>query len=167
MVTKAFEIQSAIVRKGKHAAKITLRSDDVLEEGIAKSADSERDELLEIKSLVSVEDVKYEFQFSMFLPESFPIVKTRLVIAQWKQYCPNNGPCSDDSPVIALRIVSGEFYITFQTDTGTKILYRQKDESRNQWLDFRFQIRFSKQSNGGIEAFLNGKEIINCKGVTS
>jgi Polysaccharide lyase len=38
---------------------------------------------------------------------------------------------------------------------------------RNQWLDFKFQIRFSQQDSGAVTAYLNQKSIINYKGVTS
>lgn len=167
METKSFETQSDIVRKGKRAAKITLRTGDKTEDGTATSATSERDELLEDRSLVSVEGAKYEYKFSMFLPETFPIVPTRLVIAQWKQYCPSGQACSDDSPVVAIRYQSGNLFITLQTDSGRVTLYTMKDEIRNRWLDFKFQIRFSKDSNGEILAFLNDKEIIHFNGIVS
>ena len=85
MVKGAFEIQSAIVRTGHSAAKITLKAGDVFEAGIGKSKDSERDELREANKLVSAEGKVYQYQFSLFLPDSFPIVPVRLVIAQWKQ----------------------------------------------------------------------------------
>ena len=58
-------------------------------------------------------------------------------------------------------------YITLRTDSGAITLYKTDDEVRNQWLDFKFQILFSKQSDGEIKAFLNNKEIINYKGITS
>ncbi|NWJ51025.1 MAG: heparin lyase I family protein [Bacteroidetes bacterium] len=167
MVAGAFEIQSQIKREGQNAAKISIKTGDVLEKGVNKNLDSERDELLEARSLMSKEGVKYEFQFSMFLPSDFPIVSTRLVIAQWKQYCQNDGLCSDDSPVIALRYVSGRLFITLQTDTGRTTLYELKDEIRNRWLDFKFQIRFSKLDNGEITAFLNNNEIVHFNGITS
>lgn len=169
MVPRSFEIQSKIVRKGKRAAKITLKTNDTFEAGSAKSSPTERDELLQIADLAPHEGLRYEYQFSMLLPEDFPIVDTRLVIAQWKQYCQggDEAPCSDDSPVLAIRYVAGELYITLQTDSGVKKLYRLNDEIRNRWLDFKFQIRFSRQTDGEIKAFLNDKEIINYKGVTS
>lgn len=166
MTAHSFEIQSVIFRKGHHAAKITLRSGDVSEAGNAKSLPTERDELQEKESLFSAEGVEYEYRFSMFIPEKFPIVKTRLVIAQWKQVCPG-GICSDDSPIIAIRYVAGKLFITHTTDTGRDTLFQTNDEIRNRWLDFRFRIRFSKQNNGKIEAYLNDKEIINYKGVLS
>jgi hypothetical protein len=169
MDPKSLEIQSKIVRQGKNAAKITLKTNDTFEAGNAKSAPTERDELLQISSYAPTESLKYEYQFSMFLPEDFPVVDRRLVIAQWKQYCAGGEQslCSDDSPVLAIRYVAGKLYITLQTDSGVNKLYNLNDEIRNRWLDFKFQIRFSRQNDGEIYAFLNDKEIINYKGVTS
>lgn len=166
METRAFEIQSKIVRKGKSAAKITLRTGDVVEVANDSSLASERDEIEEADYLVSDEGTKYEYQFSIFLPDSFPIVPTRLIIAQWKQKCPAK-LCSDDSPVLAVRYQSGKLFITLTTDSGRCRLYELKDEIRNRWLDFKFRVRFSKQSDGEIDAFLNDSNIITYRGITS
>ena len=166
MEPHSFEIQSKIAREGKSAAKITLRTGDVVEQATAKDKASERDELMEANSHFSVEGVKYEYQFSLFLPDSFPILPVRLVIAQWKQYCPLC-TCSEYSPILAVRYKSGKLFITLQTDSVRQTLYELNDEIRNRWLDFKFQIRFSKQSDGEVKAFLNNQEIVNYKGITS
>ena len=166
MVTDALKIQSNIVRSGHSAAKITLKTGDVYEAGLGKSKDSERDELRETNKLVSVEGKIYEYQFSLFLPDSFPIVPVRLVIAQWKQYCGGDSSCSDDSPVMAIRYESGRLYITIQTDTVTETVYQTTDEIRNKWLDFKFKVRFSRLDDGQVAAWLNEKQIINFKGTT-
>jgi hypothetical protein len=102
----AVKMQSGVVRAGRGAAQIVLRSRDKFEAGIKGSKDSERAELLEAARLVSREDVTYEYSFSDFLPADFPIVPVRLVLAQWKQACNGHEPCSDDSPVVALRYVA-------------------------------------------------------------
>ena len=47
MDPKSIEIQSKIVRQGQCAAKITLKTNDTFEAGNAKSAPTERDELLQ------------------------------------------------------------------------------------------------------------------------
>ena len=169
MDSKSLEIQSKIVRHGKRAAKITIRTNDTFEAGKSTSAPTERDELLQAAPYAPHEGSKYEYEFSLFLPEDFPIVSTRLVVAQWKQYCQGGekAPCSDDSPVLAIRFVSGELYITLSTDSGVIKLYKLNEEIRNRWLDFRFSVRFSRQKNGEIEAYLNDTEIVNYKGVTS
>ena len=166
MVNSAFEIQSKIVRNGHSAAKITLKSGDVFEPGVGKSKDSERDEIREADKLVSAEGKTYEYQFSLFLPDSFPIVPVRLVIAQWKQHCGGNDSCSDESPVLAIRYVKGKLYITVQTDSGESTIYKTKDEIRSKWLDFKFKIRFLRSAEGKVEAWLNEKQIINFKGTT-
>ena len=166
MELHSYEIQSKIFRKGKRAAKITLITGDIVEPATDKDKATERDELMENSSLFSIEDNKYEYQFSMFLPETFPIVPVRLVIAQWKQYC-SGCACSEYSPILAIRYVSGKLFITLQTDSVRQTLYELKDEIRNRWLDFKFQIRFSRQSNGEVTAYLNEKKIIDYKGMTS
>lgn len=166
MKLSSFEIQPKIVRKGKSAAKITLRTGDIVESATDKDKASERDELMETHSLFSLEGVKYEYQFSMFLPDSFPIVPVRLVIAQWKQSC-FACSCSEYSPILAIRYVSGRLFITLQTDSVRQTLYELDREIRNCWLDFRFQIKFSRQKDGEVKAFLDDKEIVNYKGVTS
>jgi len=166
MVGNALEFQSEIVRSGSRSAKITLHTGDIFEAGIGKSNNSERDELRENKKLESLEDKTYEYSFSLFLPDSFPIVPVRLVIAQWKQHCGDNLECSDDSPVLALRYVSGKFSIVMQTDTGKTILYETLDEIRNKWLDFKFAIHFSRLSNGSTDAWLNQEHIISYHGAT-
>jgi hypothetical protein len=166
MVKGAFQTETHIVRKGNAAGMITLKSGDVYEAGLGKSKDTERDELREADNLVSRENCTYEYQFSLFLPDSFPIVPTRLVIAQWKQYCGGNVLCSDDSPVLAIRYVSGELYITVQTDSTTNTVFKTIDEIRNRWLDFKFRVRFSRQDNGQVFGWLNEKQIVNFNGIT-
>ncbi|MEP7237898.1 MAG: polysaccharide lyase [Ferruginibacter sp.] len=166
MVKNAFEVQSKIVRSGNNAAKITLRTGDVFEEGVAGTHGSERDELCETKNLWAVEGKAYEYQFSLFLPDSFPIVPTRLVIAQWKQKCPHDSICSDDSPVIAIRYVSGRLYITIQTGSKAETVFQTIEEVRNKWLDFKFRVRFSRLNEGEVNAWLNEKQIISFKGIT-
>jgi hypothetical protein len=69
--------------------------------------------------MVSKEDMTYEYSFSDFIPSDFPIVPIRLVIAQWKQDCSGNAPCDNDSPVVAVRYVSGVLRITRQTGIAT------------------------------------------------
>jgi len=156
MVPRSLEIQTNIVKQGKRAVKITLKTNDTFEAGNAKSAPTERDELLQTSYYSPHEGLKYEYQFSMFLPEDFPIVNRRLVIAQWKQYCDGGDTalCSDDSPVLSIRYVAGELYITLQTDSGVNKLYKLNDEIKNRWLDFKFQIRFSRQKDGEVRSFL-------------
>jgi Polysaccharide lyase len=165
----AVEMQTNVFRAGHGAVQITVRTNDKLEAGINGNSDSERAELLEARKLTAKENEAYEFSFSMFMPKNFPIVPTRLVIAQWKQYCPKGGNCSDDSPVLAIRYISGVLKITqdFGKNQPTLTLYQEPGEFRNRWLDFKFQIRFSATENGRIKAWLGDKQVVDYKGVTA
>jgi hypothetical protein len=166
-VPGAVEMQSQVFRAGHGAAKITVHSRDIFEAGIHGDLDTERAELRETEELNSRENVPYEFSFSMFFPADFPIVPTRLVIAQWKQYCAHGGNCSNDSPVLAVRYFSGVLRITQDINRRRITLYKQKDEYRNRWLDFKFRVRFSSGDDGRIQAWLNGKPLVDQKGVTA
>jgi hypothetical protein len=166
MEKSSFEIQSKIFHKGKRAVKITLRYGDKIEINKDKDNDTERDELMESRSLYAIEDIKYEYQFSLFLPDSFPIIPVRLVIAQWRQDCPFCS-CENYSPILALRYVSGRLFITLQTDSERHDLYTTNEEIRGRWLDFRFLIKFSKEKDGEVKSFINNKEVVDYEGVTS
>lgn len=130
-------------------------------------SDSERAELREENHLIAREDVNYEQRFSMFIPADFPIVPTRLVIAQWKQYCTEGGNCSDDSPVLAIRYISGVLIITQDIEKKYKVLYEEKSDFRSRWLDFKFQVRFTQGEKGRVIAWLDDKQILDYKGVTA
>jgi hypothetical protein len=160
-------LQSNVVRAGRGAAQITVHARDKFEAGINGDSDSERAELLEAEGLYARENRAYEYSFSMFIPTDFPIVPTRLVIAQWKQQCPKGGNCSDNSPVLAIRYISGVLKITQNIGKNRTILYQEPGEARNRWLDFKFQIRFSANESGRIKAWLGDKQVVDYKGATA
>jgi hypothetical protein len=164
MLPGAVEIQSRVVRSGKNAVAITLHPGDQLPD--EKGSVLERAELLEARELTSREDVAYSYSFSMFLPGDFPVVATRLVIAQWKQYCPS-GQCRFDNPVLALRYRSGELALTLHVGPKTRTLFSTRDEIRGRWLDFTFLIRFSRGNGGRVKASLDGREIADYAGPTA
>jgi peptide/nickel transport system ATP-binding protein len=163
----AVEMQTELVRSGRSAAKITVHAGDKFEQGGSsdKGADSERDELLERKDLYSHEGRLYRYAFSIFIPPDFPIVPTRLVLAQWKQK--EEPGATVINPVIALRYVEGKLSITVQTDDEKKTVYKTRDDIKGKWLDFVFHIRFDRTGNGFLRAWLNGKEIANLRGPTA
>jgi hypothetical protein len=166
-VSGAVTSETNIVRAGNRAIKVTVHANDKFEAGQNGDSDSERAELTEARQLVAKEGVSYEQSFSMFIPTNFPIVPTRLVIAQWKQYCASGGNCSDDSPVLAIRYISGEMRITQDLDKKFIVLYREKNEFRGRWLDFKFQVCFSSNETGRVKAWLGDKQIVDYSGVTA
>jgi Polysaccharide lyase len=163
----AVTMQSEVVRAGRGAAKVVVRSRDKFEAGINGNKDSERAELLEASKLVSKEDRTYEYSFSMWIPADFPIVPTRLVIAQWKQDCDGHANCSDDSPVVAVRYVSGVLQITHQIGRHRTTLFETDESLRGKWTDFRFRIRFSTRESGRLQGWLNGRQVVDYGGVNA
>lgn len=166
LVPSAIEFQNKVVDIGKGALKITVRPFDKLAVH-PDGAYTERDELLEAEQFNARENESYEHSFSMFLPPDFPIVPTRLVIAQWKQFCPAENKCSKGHPVLAIRYVDGVLTITQTFGQAKKVLYEQKGEFRNRWLNFRFQVRFSSRDDGRIKAWLDGKQVVDYTGATA
>lgn len=164
----ALTLQSAITRAAHGAVRITLHPRDVFEAGAGGDADSERDEILEARRLTSHENTPYEFSWSMYLPPDFPIVPVRLVVAQWKQAClDSKAPCSDDSPVLAVRYIGGVLRITQDLNHQFIVLYEEKRNLRGRWLDLRFQVRFTSQATGRVKAWLDGKQVVDFTGVTA
>jgi hypothetical protein len=160
----AVQFQSRVARAGRGAVRITLREGDQIAE--ERGSVLERAELVESKELWAAEHSRHSYAFSLFLPEDFPVVPTRLVIAQWKQECPVTS-CSPDNPTIAVRYVSGQLYITHKVGEQERVLYRTTAEIRNRWLDFTFIIRFARDAGGEIKATLGGDTIIDYAGVNA
>jgi hypothetical protein len=163
----AVTMQSDVVLAGHRAARIVLHRGDVFERGINGSKDTERDELAETQRLYSLENVTYEYSFSQFLPQDFPIVPTRLVIAQWKQYCNGQPACDDDSPVVALRYVSGLLRITQNVSRHGRALYESATDLRGHWTDYRFQLRFTATEAGLIRAWIGNTQVVDFRGPTA
>ncbi len=159
----AMAIQSEIVKSGKKACKLTLRSGDQIEE--EKGTKFERAELREKNELMINENERCIYSFSLFIPNDFPIVETRLVIAQWKQNC--SGNCDPDNPVIAVRFESGRLFITLQNSFERKTLFEYSGNPTGKWLDFKFDVCFSRTGSGILKVDLNNQKIIEFKGITA
>lgn len=160
----AVELQSDVVRRGRRACKIVLRPGDQMAD--EQGTILERAELTEARELVSREGLDYSYSFSVFLPQDFPEVASRLVIAQWKQYSATE-EFSVANPVLALRYSAGELLLARQIAEHKVELFRRRDGIKNRWLDLRFHVRFSTREDGYIRAWLNEEEIADYSGVTA
>jgi hypothetical protein len=165
---RAIEFQSEIVRKGKKALKITIHKGDKSEIGDPNTNKTERDELLERTNLWANEGIGYRYSFSIYLPKDFPIVPTRLVLAQWKQDEEEN-KVSVNNPILALRYVNAELFITLQIgDCNERIkLFRTSEDVLGKWLDFIFEVNFTTKNFGFVKVWLNNKQLVDYKGITA
>lgn len=160
----AIQLQSEVVRAGSGAARITLRAGDQIASEVGSVY--ERAELEESRRLLASLDTTYDYAFSLFVPREFPIVSTRLVLAQWKQRCLREA-CSPDNPTLAIRYQDGVLFITHQTGTERQTLYRTDADIRQRWLDFRFRLRFSHAPTGLVRAWLGDELIVDAPGVNA
>jgi len=80
---------------------------------------------------------------------------------------PQHIPRGDDSPVLAIRYISGVLKITQDLGKHQTVLYQEPGEFRNRWLDFKFQTRFSPGENGRIKGRLGDKQVVDYTGVTA
>jgi len=167
IISSDARIQSLVFRSGHNAIQISLHTHDKFEAGRNGNPDSERAELTEAKSLISQQGKTYLHTFSIFIPKDFPIVDRRLVLAQWKQECPWGQICNDNSPVLAVRYVSGTLLITQTIGSHRNILWQSNQEYRNRWIDFRFRVCFSTNINGKITAILNDSTVVDYSGQTA
>jgi hypothetical protein len=160
----ALVMQPDVVREGRRAARITLRAGDQIAD--EAGSELERAELEEARAQESVADRTYRYSFSLFLPRDFPVVPTRLVLAQWKQRCRLES-CTPDNPTLAIRYENGELFITHQTTRERRELYRTTRDIRNHWLDVRFELRFTRASTGLIKAWLDDAPVVDYAGVNA
>jgi hypothetical protein len=159
MAPGAFSTQSEIVRSGHRAARITIHANDHFLAASDNGAASERDELIESPRFWAQSGRTYQYAFSLYIPADFPIVDTRLVIAQWQQLC-EWGSCRPDNPILAIRYVGGVLFVTRKNDAGEKKLYISQGEMRGHWLDLRFVTRFSQKDDGAIDGWMNRQRIV-------
>lgn len=148
-------------RSGHGAVEISVHSRDRTE--IGRNGElTERAELSEAPDarLLMGTDVWYAFSF--FLPADFPIVDTRLVIAQWKQACLD---CTKKrSPMVSLRYYAGKLRVYIENTRGRQKLYSQRLDLRNMWVDMVFHIIAKPDDKGVVQMWRNGVQIVNHTG---
>lgn len=158
-------LQSEVVRSGQSALRIDLHKGDRYEAGDAESLPSERTEIGEMKKLEALEGNTYDYSFSLFIPQDFPIADVRLNLAQWKQRCLLDS-CDPENALIAVQYINGKLIIKRQHTKKPERIFETDAEVRNQWLDFKFRIKYSRQNDGLLIVTLNSKEIVNYAGIT-
>ena len=147
-------------RSGRQSARITVSEGDVEQLGDSGQR-NERAELDSGEQSIIDRDVWYGFSF--LVPDGFPIVNTRLVIAQWKQ--------SDlaGSPLVAQRFVAGRHYVTIRdlhTQGSWQAVFDLPRMAHGEWNDMVYHLRMSTESSGIVEIWMNGEHVARFDGAT-
>lgn len=157
----AVVLTGGFARSGRQSARITVREGDIAQFGDSGKP-NERAELDSGTYLVLGQDVWYGFSF-LVSPE-FPVVDTRLVLAQWKQ----SG--LEGSPIVAQRFVAGRHYVTvrdLRTRGSWRATYDLPDIVPGGWNDMVYRVRFSSGEDGVIEVWMNGERVARFDGPTA
>lgn len=113
----------------------------------------------------------YWYSFRTFIPEDFPVEDNRLVIAQWHA---SDSDGEATSPPLTVYYRNGELLvrarhsnkeIILKDEDTTKVnLYRQENFPRGQWHDFIFQVKWSYESDGIVNTWIDGKQVVEYQG---
>lgn len=150
-------IEQKIVRTGRYAARITLRPGDNVSDGW-------RAELTDPYN-APVGEVTW-YSFSTYIPKDYPVGEDNIcVLAQWHDQADPGQ--NSHKPMLAQRFNRGEFYVTHD-GAGIKqqVLYSDPHFALGAWHDFAYRIRWSKHEDGFIEGWIDGRKVIDFKGVT-
>ena len=157
----AVALTAEYARSGRQSVRITVREGDVQQHG-DDGEDNERAELDSGKLPFAGRDLWYGF--SVLAPPDFPIVGTRLVIAQWKQTGVSGGP------LIAQRYRSGRHHLTIRDwsgPDGDRREYPLPALTPGRWTDMVYRVRLSAAADGLVEVWADGARVVSHRGPTA
>ncbi|HRJ11071.1 MAG TPA: polysaccharide lyase [Prosthecobacter sp.] len=148
--TDSLTIVTLPVRAGQHAARTLLRASDPEVNG------GQRAEFSDGKKLTRIEMEKdYWYGLSIFLPREFVApTKTNAVLFQW--HTQQGGP----SPVLAIRVLDGDWLITSNATEKKRLLARMPFE-KDRWTDWVVHVRWSAERKGFWTIWKDGVEVVN------
>lgn len=149
----SLSIVTSPVRAGKYAARTLLRASD------PKVNSGQRAEFSDRKTTKVEMETDYWYGLSVFIPSDFEApTKTDAVIFQW--HTQQGGP----SPVLAIRVASGEWKITSDATEKRRTLAKLPFEKEH-WTDWVVHVRWSAEANGFWTIWKDGVEIVNESGI--
>jgi hypothetical protein len=156
----AVQLTDEHARGGRRSARITLRqgeaqSGDVGQASERAELDSGRREILDVDAWCG---------WSFRLPENFPIVDKRLVLAQWRQ------SELEGSALVAQRFRNGRHYLMvrdWNEREGELREYELPPIVPGRWNDMVWRARFTRGKDGLIEVYMNGELVVSHAGTTA
>lgn len=156
-------ISTAEVRDGKYAIKTFLDRKN--------SRTSFRTELA-MKSIRAKPGVDYWYGFSVFLPNDYVADPIWEIVAQWHAVPDKSLGEIDVNPPIALHSEKGKWKVSTIWDSRqvtTKDYEGSRDYDlgnykRGAWTDFVFHIKWSPHSDGLLEVWKDGQNVVSTKG---
>jgi hypothetical protein len=147
-------------RSGARSARITVKEGDVERLG----DDGQKVERAELDSgHYPFLDRDIWYGYSFLLPQDFPIVNNRLVIAQCKQ------SDVEGSPLIGQRFRAGYHYLTIRPPgaSGNDDIRPLPEIRLGRWVDMVYHLRYSYGDDGRIEVWMDGVRVVDYTGPTA
>ncbi len=152
---------NSLTRTGRGAIEISLLAGVQTEIG-GDGQFTERAELREAPDVRLKMGMESWYAFSFLLPSDFPIVKTRLVIARWKQSFKD--PSKDRSPMVSLRYIDGKLRVDVARDRGKRKVFIEKMDLLNRWVDMVFRIIPEPNEEGLLQAWKDDRQMVDYRG---
>lgn len=154
-------IQEEVVRIGTRACRFEIRQGDEVSQGL-------RAELRDWYNAPFDRDIWYGF--STFIPADFrPPDGVGVVLAQWHDQAEIGDPSG--KPPVAIRYRDGALHFTgafsevASHEPDRRYAFHVIDDvSLGQWHDFVFRIRWSRQADSQVDAYLDGSRIFGFEG---
>lgn len=168
---QAYSIQSAsLPSSGEPCLRFELRKGEHYSDLFGKTSFRSEVNTRDFPPLGSVR----WYAFSLLLPDNFPIEDNRLVLAQWhgadKKYLGE----APRSPSLAFRYSNGSLSITICHSADrivrdakavpSKTVFQTERFPRAAWNDFVIEARWSCQSDGFVNVWWNGRQVVRYSG---
>jgi polysaccharide lyase-like protein len=157
----AVAVSRTHARTGGGSLRVTVKEGDVYQVE-DDGQPTERAELDSGRHPLFGQDVWLGFSF--LIPEGFPVVENRLVIAQWKQ---SGVP---GSPLVGQRYRAGRHYLTIRdwgSPEGHKEPYPLPEVVQGSWNDMVNHLWASASTAGLVEVWMNGAKVVSHCGPTA
>lgn len=161
------QVVTGPVRCGDYAARFEIRAGDVQPPVLGYRA-----ELHELLHHVAPIGSESWYGFSTYLPPDWPDLDNRTVISQFHA-TPDPGEVWR-SPPLAVRYTAGRLTVTGRTsperiqdanDGRELALYDHEGPlEKGVWHDWVFHVRWSYESDGFVEAWLDGAPVVDYRG---
>ncbi|MEM9151953.1 MAG: heparin lyase I family protein, partial [Cyanobacteria bacterium P01_F01_bin.3] len=110
----------------------------------------------------------YTYELSKFIPNSWKADSQFEILMQWHQR-PDGGESWGNPPMV-LDASGNQIRLRTTIEKGSgkvkKTLW-SAPLKKGSWIDYKFEINWSKNSNGYVKAWQNGKQVVNYKGQTA
>ncbi|HUS36092.1 MAG TPA: polysaccharide lyase [Verrucomicrobiae bacterium] len=152
----AVEVSTNYARGGRQSLRVTVREGEVASPG----GDGKMTERADLDSgHFSLLGKEATYSFSVLFPKDFPIVDTRLVFGTCKQ--------SDVArPIVAERFRKGRHTFTIESQ-GRRKEFALPKITLGSWHDIRYRVRYETNSTGLVEAWFDGKKVVDYRGPTA